>query len=76
MGGRFFASKDSLNLAPLPEHDASLSGDTLGLVSINAEWRKIIAPAIEAYYRIDLNSETSLDNYELLLALFEDFYDE
>lgn len=72
-GANSFATKDSLNLAPLPPHDEVLSPDTLGTLSLNFEWRKIIVPAILAYYALD-DSEISLDNYDLLMALLEDLY--
>lgn len=57
----------------MPDYDAIVSPDSLGTISINKDWRMVLTPAILAYFDAD-NSEISLDNHDLLMALLEELY--
>jgi len=70
---RFFASSASLLDLTLPDHNLVLAGDQLTTLSLNFEWRKLIASALEFYFS---HGETglALDNDDLFNNLLIDLY--
>lgn len=71
--GRFFASSVSLLDLTLPQHNDALAGDTLYSIQFNYEWRKIVASALQFYFRHD-DTALALDNEDLLNNVLEDLY--
>jgi len=57
-----------------PAHNEILAGDTLTTISLNREWRKIIASAIEEHLFHRAKDELTLDNQDLLMELYQDLY--
>ena len=70
-----FANPDVLSLAALPAHDAAITGDTLTTISLNQEWRAILTGALEQYWNQGESDTISIDNYDLLMAFYNDLYD-
>jgi hypothetical protein len=64
-----------MSVAPLPAHDAILAGDTLTTISLNMDWRAIIAGALNQYWATNQDDTTTLDNLDLLMSFFNDLYD-
>jgi microcystin-dependent protein len=58
----------------LPAHNQALAGDTLTVLTLNYEWRKFIAAAIDAYLNQSADDEQTLDNIDLLYEFYEDLY--
>lgn len=58
----------------MPAHNAALAGDTLTSLTINYQWRKFIAAAIDAYLNQSADDEQSLDNFDMLYSFYDDFY--
>jgi hypothetical protein len=54
--------------------DEALPDDTLTTVTLNYQWRSLIAAALEHYYRWPDGSELSLDNQDKLAQFYEDLY--
>lgn len=71
--GRFFANSDVLLTTALPVHNAALAGDELTTIQLNREWRKIVASALQFYWRHGKTS-LALDNEDALDDLLEDLY--
>lgn len=59
----------------LPAHDAAIVGDTLTTISLNMEWRAIVAGALNQYWETNKTDATTLDNLDLLMSFFNDLYD-
>lgn len=70
---RFFASSTSLLDLSLPAHDEALTDDTLTSIQLNFQWRKIIAAALENYFRHG-DEGLALDNDDLFNNLLNDLY--
>lgn len=58
----------------MPAHNEALAGDTLTVLTINYQWRKIIAAAIDGYLNQSARDEQSLDNIDMLYQFYEDLY--
>lgn len=63
-----------MNQTALPFSDDVISGDIQTSVSLNYEWRKIIASALEAYY-FQGQGNTGFDNEDKLSDFLIDLYD-
>jgi hypothetical protein len=64
-----------MSVGALPAHDAAIVGDTLTTISLNQEWRAIIAGALEEYWQTRETDATTLDNLDFLSAFMLDLYD-
>lgn len=64
-----------MSVAALPGHDAAISGDTLTTISLNQDWRAIIAGALQEYWDTRATDTTTLDNLDLFMTFLNDLYD-
>lgn len=71
--GRHFASSSALLELALPIHNQALAGDELTTIQLNREWRKIVASALQLYWRHGKDG-LALDNEDLLDDVLEDLY--
>lgn len=70
---RSFANTASLLSLTLPVHNQALAGDSLTAIQFNHEWRRIVASALQFYWRHG-DSTLALDNEDLLDDLLIDLY--
>lgn len=71
-----FASPDALTLLELSDHDELGAGaDELKSVTLNSQWRMMLAGAINSYLATNNKDAQTLDNMQKLGAFFLDLYD-
>jgi hypothetical protein len=70
-----FASPDALTLLELDAHDAVIAGDTLTTITLNSQWRMMLAGAINSYLANYATDDLTLENQQLLGVFFLDLYD-
>lgn len=72
---KFFADRRILNRGTtLTGHNEQLASDTLTTIALNADWRPIVAAALEFYLTEFIETASSYDNDDLLSGLLEDLY--